>query len=305
MFYRGFRAKEGKILVWGLTVILIAVIFFIQENYYNSKHFREQTVNAENLLSAGDYKQAVQAYKSALSDKNHDEELTIGLANAYAGLEEYDKALEVLRASYKVKPSKRLCGEIEAISQKKTEYEYSQYISRAEVYHANKEYKKAITAYEKAKGIKSKEVTPYQRITAAYIAMQEYELAREEAAKGQAITKDESFSLLLELIDADILQEEYDKLIDQGREYTYHENYNKAINQYKQAMELKPEDITAYKEIAQVYMTMEVYGEAARILGKALALEQDKELDNLLAQAEEQLAQQEEVTVTAFQQAAP
>ncbi len=302
MFGR-FRAKEGKIFIWGLLVFLIAVIFFIQENYFNNEHFREQTVNAENLLSAGDYKQAVQAYKSALSDKNHDEQLTIGLANAYAGLEQYDKALEVLRSSYKIKPSKRLCEEIEAISQEKTEYEYSQYISRAEVYHANKEYKKAIAAYEKAKRIKSKAVTSYQRITAAYIAMQEYGLAREEAVEGQAITKDESFSILLELIDADILQEEYDKLIDQGEEYTYHENYDKAINQYKQAIELKPEDITAYKEIARVYLTTKAYGEAARILGKALELEPDKELDNLLAQAEELIGQQKEAEVV-FQQAA-
>lgn len=294
MFYRRFRAKEGKILIWGLFAIFIVVLFFIQHNYFNKKAFQEQTVKAENLLSAGDYKNAVQAYKSALSDKNHDEMLTIGLANAYTGLDQYDKALEVLRSCYKVKPSKRLCEEIEAISAKQTEYEYHQYINRAEVYHANKEYKKAIAAYEKAKRIKSKEITSYQRITAVYIAMQEYELAREEAVEGQAITKDESFSVLLELIDEGILENEYNKLMAEAKEYTCHENYKKAINQYEKAAELKPDDVTAYKEIAQIYITIEAYEEAEKILGEALEISRDKELDHLLSQTKERKALKED-----------
>ncbi|MDF2510812.1 MAG: hypothetical protein K0S04_678 [Herbinix sp.] len=300
MFYSRFRAKEGKILIWGLFAIFIAVLFFIQHNYFNNKAFQEQTVRAENLLSAGDYKNAVQAYKSALSTKSNDEMLTIGLANAYVGLDQYDKALEVLRVCYKVKASKRLCEEIEAISAKQTEYEYHQYISRAEVYHANKEYKKAITAYEKAKKIKGKEITSYQRITAVYIAMQEYELAKEEAVEGQAITKDESFSVLLELIDAGILENEYDKLMAQAKEYTGHENYKEAIAQFEKAALLKSGDIEAYKEIAKIYITTEDYGEAERILKEALKVSQDKELDNLLLQAKE--LQQDEIKGFVWQQ---
>ncbi len=282
-----FRAKEGKILIWGLFGILVIVLIVVQYSYLNHKAFKEQTVKAENLLSAGDYKNAVQAYKSALTGKSNDEALTIGLANAYVGLDQYDKALEVLRTCYKEKPSKRLCEEIEAISVKQTDYEYQQYISRAEVYHTNKDYKKAIAVYEKAKKIKSKEITSYQRITAVYIAMQEYELAREEAIEGQAITKDESFSVLLDLIDTGILENEYQTLIEQAREYTCHENYKKAINQYEKALKLKPEDITAYKEIAQVYITTQAYKDAERILKEALEIAKDKELDNLLIQVKE------------------
>lgn len=244
-------------------------------------------MKAENLLSAGDYKNAVQAYKSALEDKSHDEMLTIGLANAYIGLDQYDKALEVLRSCYKVKPSKRLSEEIEVISVKQTDYEYQQYISRAEVYHSNKDYKKAIAAYEKAKKIKSKEITSYQRITAVYIAMQEYELAKEEALEGQAITKDESFFVLLDLIDTGIQENEYDKLMEKAREYTCHGNYKKAINQYEKALGLKPDDVSAYKELAQIYITTKAYENATRVLNKALQISQDTELDNLLIQVKE------------------
>lgn len=287
MIYRRFRAKEGKILIWGLFVIFIVAFFSLQSNYFSKKAFKEQTIKAENLMSAGDYKNAVLAYKSALSGKGHNEQLTIGLANAYAGLDQYDKALEVLRTYYKENPSKRLCEEIEVISTKQTDYEYHQYISRAEVYHANKEYKKAITAYEKAKRIKSKEITTYQRITAVYIAMQEYERAREEAIEGQAITKDESFSVLLDLIEAGILETEYDKLMEQAEEYAVHENYNKAIHEYEQAAQLKPEDIAAYKEIAKIYITTKEYERAEIVLDKALSIDQDKELNSLLSQAQE------------------
>lgn len=287
MIYRRFRAKEGKILIWGLFVIFIVVIFSLQNSYFSKKAFKEQTIKAENLMSAGDYKNAVLAYKSALSGRGHNEQLTIGLANAYAGLDQYDKALEVLRTCYKENPSKRLCEEIEGISTKQTDYEYQQYISRAEVYHANKEYKKAITAYEKAKRIKSKEITSYQRITAVYIAMQEYERAQEEAIEGQAITKDESFSVLLDLIEAGILETEYHKLMEQAEEYAVHENYDKAINEYEKASQLKPEDIAAYKEIAKIYITTEEYERAEIVLDKALNIDQDKELNNLLSQAKE------------------
>lgn len=281
-----FRTKEGKLVLafLGLLIIIIGIFAFMKHS--DNKRLLEQAVMAENYLKAGNYEEAAEAYIKALSMKHSDQQLlSIGLADSYAGMKKYDKALEVLRSCYQKTSSKEIKEKIEEISAKKTDYEFFGAISRAEVYFSNKEYDKAIAEFEKAKLIKSKEVLSYKRIAEAYIEMGNYALAREEVLEGQEITQGDALNQTMELVDSFLMKEKYTELITEASEYIYQENYEDGILKYQEAIKLLPNEMEAYEGLAQVYMAQEKYDKAVRLLETAIQLVKNDELVELLNQA--------------------
>jgi tetratricopeptide (TPR) repeat protein len=280
-----FRTKERKVIAAILgTMIVIGVIIISTAS--KSGQIDEQAVMAENYLNAGSYENAVEAFIRALSMKNSDQEaLSIGLAQAYVGLEEFDEALEVLRACYQKKPTMKLEQEIEEVTSAKLDYEFLQSISRADVYFSNKEYDKAISVYEEAKLIKSKEGTSYARIAQAYIEQGKYDLAREEVLEGIEITRNEELEQLLVTIDTYLLKEDYELMVAQAKEYVYQENYEDGIAKYQEAIELLPTQSAAYKDLAQLYLERKEYSLAITLLTEAMKHTNDSELRELLSTA--------------------
>jgi tetratricopeptide (TPR) repeat protein len=286
MLHGVFRTKEGKLIaaILGISIIIIYVFGFTSKT--DSNQYMEQAVMAENYLKAGDYEQAIEAYVKALSMKDSNQELlSIGLADSYIGINEYDKALEVLRNCYQKTSGIKIKEKIEEVTSVKTEYEYLQSISRADIYYQNKDYDKAIAEYEKAKLIKSKEVTSYQKIAAAYIEKEEYDQAREEVLEGQALTQSKELEELLIQVEAYILKEEYVAMIEKAKEYILQENYDDGIDEYRKAIVMLPLEPAAYLGLAEVYIHQEKYSYAVIILKDALTLMKDKEIEDLYEKA--------------------
>ncbi len=289
-----FRTKERKVIA-AILGIIILIGFIIFNMASKAGQIDEQAVMAENYLNAGSFEHAVEAYQKALSMKNSDQEnLSIGLSRAYVGLEDFDKALEVLRACYQKKSTMRLEKEIEEVTSAKLDYEFLQSISRADVYFSNKEYDKAISVYEEAKLIKSKDSTSYTRIAQAYIEQGKYDLAREKVLEGIEINRNEELEKLLTTIDTYLLKEDYDLMVTQAEEYVYQENYEDGIEKYKEAIKLLPSQTKAYKNLALVYLEREEYDEAVSLLTEAVGLTKDAELRELLTTAMEQKEAEEE-----------
>jgi tetratricopeptide (TPR) repeat protein len=281
-----FRTKEGKIIaaILGLIVITIGVFVFI--NKTDNKQFVEQAVMAENYLKSGSFEQAVEAYTKALSIKDSDQQLlSIGLAEAYVGMNDYDNALEVLRSYYQKTSGIKIKEKIEEVTSAKTDYEYLQSISRGDIYFANSEYDKAITEYEKAKLIKSKEVTAYKLIAEAYIEIEEYNLAREEVIEGQALTQSHDLAEVLAKVNTYLLKEQYDTIVELAAEYIYQENYKDGIAKYEEAILLLPEEAMAYNGLVETYLTQKKYNKAVLLLQDVLAKIKNDELANLLEKA--------------------
>lgn len=283
-----FRTKEGKIITVILIFVFIIFGVIIYTGFSENKKFVEQAVMAENYLKAGSYEQAVEAYLKALSMTSSDKQsLTIGLAEAYVGTKDFDSALEVLRSYYQKTSGIKIKEKIEEVTSEKTDYEYLQSISRAEVYFSNKEYDKAIEEYDKAKLIKSKESLSYKRIAQAYVLKGEYELAKEEIIEGQALTQDTSLEGTLDAIEVLLKEQQYDSLVSEAAEFIYQENYEEGIKKYKEAIKLLPEEKPAYKGLADVYMLEEEYGSTILLLQDALKLIEDAELQEILDRAVE------------------
>lgn len=295
MYHRVLRTKESKIMIALLTLIVLITGIIIFANYRTNKKFEEQSVMAKEYLEAGNYEQAVEAYLKAMSMRNSDKELlSIGLAEAYLGVNNYDKALEVLRNSYQDKGGNTIKEKIEEVTLKKTNYEFQQIISHANTYYYNKEYEKAITEYEKAKLIKSKAVISYQRIAEAYIALGNYQLAREEVLEGLALTQSDELNKTLYKVDSYLLKVQYDAVLAEASEYIYQENYEDAIKKYNEALNLMPKEETAYGGLAETYLTLGEYEKAINMLNKYLEDSNSKRLNELLDTATALQAEKEE-----------
>lgn len=288
MLHGVFKIKGRSIVIATMGVVIIIMVIILSSRKVDNKKFLEQAVMAENYLETGHYEEAIEAYTTALSMNDQDHEiLTIGLAEAYAGIHDYDNALEVLRSCYQKTSGYLVKEKIEEIISEKTDYEYSQSISRAEIYFNNKDYEKAIDVFEEAKQIKSKDAIAYERIAEAYIEMGEYEKAKEELLEGQAITKDSSLEQILEEVETYLKQDEYNLILKQASEYIYQENYKDGVAKYQEAIKLLPGVSEAYIQLAQFYIDQKYYEQAIDFLQEAVSQIESKELQSLLKQAKE------------------
>lgn len=290
-----FRTKEGKIITVILIFIVIIIGAFAYTNYSENKQYKEQAVMAENYLNSGDFEQAVNAYLKAMSMKNSGQELlSIGLSEAYIGVNDYDNALETLRSCYQKTSGVRIKEKIEEVTSRKTDYDYLQIISRADIYFSNKEYDKAIDEYEKAKLIKSKEIIAYHSIAEAYIEKGEYGLAKEELIEGIELTQSDELNQILDTVDVLLLKQQYDLLVAAAAEYIYQENYEDGIKSYKEAIMLMPKEEQAYSQLADTYLAQQNYQKAVTLLQDALKQTQSDVLKGLLSNASELLLKEKE-----------
>lgn len=120
MLFGALRTKERIIIIALAALIVLAAGMFTVNHLSAKKKYEEQAVMAEEYLSAGNYIQAIEAYRTALSMKNGNKELlSIGLAEAYVGVNDYEKALEVLRDCYQKTNGVALKEKIEEVTLKK------------------------------------------------------------------------------------------------------------------------------------------------------------------------------------------
>jgi tetratricopeptide (TPR) repeat protein len=273
----------------GFMFTLAAI--FIYNAYVERKKCDKQTVMAQELLESGNYNEAIEAYQKAMSMKYGDEELlSVGLAEAYAGIHEYDKALEVLRSLYEDKKTTLVKEKIEDITARKSDYNFNQLISYGDTYFSNKEYNKAIDEYEKAKLIKSREDISYVKIVESYIAMEKYDLAKEEIQEGLALTESEKLKEMLNQVDKHLKELKYEEIINKASEYIYQENYDEALKRLSEAKSLIPEKDTAYKQMAEIYITKKEYDKAKKLLDSYLAKYKSKEAKDILKKVNDLIA---------------
>lgn len=279
------------------TVIFISVIFYFYNDKVSRIRYEEKAVMAKEYLEAGNYEEAQEAYLEALSMDYGDKELlSIGLAEAYAGMHEYDKALEVLRNRYEAEKSTAIKEKIEEITVKKTDYIYYQLISYGDTYFSNGEYSKAVDEYEKAKLIKSKADTTYIRIVESYMAMERYDLASEEIQAGLALTDSEKLKRLQEKVEERLNEIKYEEILAKAAEYIYQENYEEALNSLNEAIRLIPRKDSAYNRMAEVYITLKEYNTAKGLLQNYLRSNSSTETQDLLGKINDLIRKEEEKT---------
>lgn len=274
--------KKRWALILSFFIILVAAIL-TYNSYLARKKYEEQNVMAQEFLNSGSFEKAIEAYQKAMSMKYGDRELlSIGLAESYAGIHNYDKALEVLRSRYEVRKTTAVKEKIEEITARKADYTFYQLISFGDTYFANEEYGKAIDEYEKAKLIKSREETPYVKIVNSYMAMKNYELAKEEIQEGLALTESDRLDRMMNLVELKLKELKYEEILNQASEYIYQENYEYAIKRLNEAIWLMPSRDAAYNQMAELYIMLKDYDTAQALLQNYLRSNESEDAEELL-----------------------
>lgn len=290
-----FRTKERRIIAVILLFATIITGLSIFHHYREIKKYEEQTVMAKEYLKEKNFTEAVKAYRKALSMKDSNEEiLVIGLSEAYIGVGDYDQALVILRNCYQKTSGDRIKKKIEEVTLRKTNSEYLQTIKRADKYYSNGEYEKAISEYENAKLIKSKEITSYQRIAEVYINQNDYSSAYEEVMDGVEITHSDELKVLLTKIKINLIDQKYASIVKEADEYIYQENYKDGIKKYKKAIKLKPLSNIAYLELSKAYLALKKYDQVISLMQEARKIFTDDEIDSMLKKATELKAAEDE-----------
>lgn len=286
MSYGLFRTKERRIIAVILLLATIITGLSIFHHYRETKKYEEQTVMAKEYLKEKNFTEAVKAYRKALSMKGSNEEiLVIGLSEAYIGVGDYDQALVILRNCYQKTSGDKIKEKIEEVTLRKTDSEYLQTIKGADKYYLNGEYDRAISEYEKAKLIKSKEITSYERIAEVYIKQNNYSSAYDEVVNGVEITHSDELKALLAKIKINLINRKYVSMIKEADEYIYQENYKDGIKKYKKAIKLKPLSSIAYLGLAKAYLVLKKYDQVISLMQDARKIITNDELDGMLKKA--------------------
>lgn len=260
-----WNKKRWMLLISSLVFLLAAILIY--NSYIVRKRYEEKAVMAQEYLESGMFEEALKAYEEALSMNYGDKELlSIGLAESYAGINNYDKALEVLRSYYETEKTLAVKEKIEETTAKKADYTFYQLISFGDTYFSNGEYNKAIDEYEKAKLIKSRADTSYLKIVESYMAMEKYDLAKAEVQDGLALTKSEKLNDIMDEVESRIRESKYDEILECASEYIHQENYEEAFDRFNEAIRLMPERDSAYNQMAELYIFMKDYDAAKGLL---------------------------------------
>lgn len=288
-----WNKKRWMLIISALIFLLIAL--FIYNAYILRKRYEEQTVMAKECLETGNFEEAQEAYQKALAMNYGDKELlSLGLAEAYAGVHNYDKALEVLRSRYEVEKTIAVKEKIEDMTSKKTDYGFYQLISFGDTYFSNGEYSRAIDEYEKAKLIKSKSDISYLKIVESYMAMERYDLAKEEIEEGQALTESEKLNSMMSRVELRLNEIKYDEILLMASEYIYQENYDEAFSSFNEAIWLIPERDSAYNQMAELYITLKDFDTAKALLQNYLRSNRSSASEEILNKANELITQRKE-----------
>lgn len=285
--------KRGLIIIILTSIFLIALVL-IYNTYSTNKRYKEYAVMAQAYLEAESYEEAIAEYIKAMAMKNGDKELlTLGLAQAYVGIHDYDKALEVLRNRYQVSGTIVVKEKIEEITAEKSDYEFNQMISYGDTYFSNGEFNKAIAEYEKAKLVKSREDTSFVKIAKSYMELEKYDLAKEEILEGLALME----SVRLEVLQANVENKlkilQYEGVLSKASEYINQENYEDALNQFNEAIWLMPDVDTAYNQMAELYILMEDYYTAKYLIQNYLRSHNSEASEETLEKANRLIVQRE------------
>lgn len=287
--------NKKKWIFIALAFILLLTAVLIYNSYITKKRYKEQTTMAQEYFEEGNYEEAVKAYQKALSMNYGDRELlSIGLAESYAGINNYDRALEVLRSRYEIEKTNAVKEKIEEISAKKADHSFYQLISFGDTYFSNEEYNKAIDEYEKAKLIMSKEDISYLKIVESYIAMEEYNLAKEEIQEGLELTESTKLKEMLIKVETRLNEIKYDEILLKASEYIYQENYEEAFNSFNEAIWLIPEKDLAYNQMAELYISMGEYDTAKALIQNFLRSNVSEASQEILNKANELIRQRKE-----------
>ncbi len=182
------------------------------------KAFQNELATADNHYSSGDYDQALASYKNA-QEINPDEESVVSkISETEARIEQIQKEEE------------------ERIAKEKS---YRDNLSSADIFYSSGEFENALALYKVAEELK-----PGEKSVASKIKKTEEKIEAERLKEEKRIAQ--------QVKDNKRIDEKYKILIKEGDKLHNKSQYEEAIEKYKLALEVKPEESYPKDRIAEI-----------------------------------------------------
>ncbi len=194
------KHHHKKLVLIPLVIIILLGLgaggyFFVvhQQEVKAEEAYAAQISTADQDVKSKDYDTAIALYQSAIKKKPKDEKAYLGLADAYIGKNDYEKATKVLNDGYSATQSNALKSKLDETQKvykdKQAQQEYDKQLAAAKQYVQNKDYDNAAAAYQKALNIHPENADLYLGIANAYSGKSNYEQAISILQKGYDKTK--------------------------------------------------------------------------------------------------------------------
>lgn len=227
--------KRRNMIIIGIVaavLVICAAGFIVLYNLRNDPV--SILARAERYSTEQNFEQAINEFQRLIEIKPNNAAAYIGLADTYIGLEQPDKAVETLKTGLNETND-------EGISTKLIDL-----LSECANKHLNGDnYEQAISAFEQIIEIDSQNTPAYMGIADSYTALKDNDSAIEILKTALEITGDDS--IITEL--ADLLLKSADKSLSE-------KNYEQAISDFEQTLEIDRKNVNAYVGLADSYTNL-------------------------------------------------
>ena len=272
--------------------------------------YYHEAYNNKGLAHYGlkEYDKAIESYKKVIEIKPDDYGAHYNMGVVYYSLEEYDEAMECydksieLKSDYygaynnigavysKLEKNKEAIKWYDKAIDRKDDY-HEAYNNKGSAYYELKEYDESMKWYKKAIEIKSDYYKAHYNMSRVYDKLKKYEKVIECYEKMLEINPDAhlirfSISLIYKKLEkyeksieldkkAELKKDDYEAHYNRGNAHRDLEQYDRAIEWYKKAIEIKPDYYEAHYNRGNAYYDLEKYEKAIECFDKALEIKPD------------------------------
>jgi len=210
---------------------------------------KELVKKADESLSNGDYKTALNYYTIASTEVNS-AEIWEKLGAANMARKSYDEAVRAYNQALEINPESK-------IAQKRVKEIYNYYLNKGSSLLNDRKYKPAAEYYNRALRV----------IREPEVVKQTAEIYRELQQPEQSKTLMDEYHDLIKAIAEKEANREWQGIIDQGAVFLKNKAYQKAVDSWEQAFRLKP-DKDLFLKLASLYKGMKKHLELQTLLAK-------------------------------------
>lgn len=259
------RIVVGIVLLCFITVSVV----YLSIQIYEKQQYKVLLEFAENYYETGDYVNAIQSYKKIIQKQpKQQSDLVIKFADCYIGIQDYESAAMILQDAYALTESEKLRDKIQETVGLLLDTEYEANVQRGDKYIEAGEYSKAIQEYKEAYRLKPESGEALSLLITAYLDNGDIENANElfEDVKGRY---DDGLTLKLQnqIAEASV-REQYEQLLIEADDFFYNESYDECFDSYDQAITLLPEEMQAYEQMVDAYISLQRYEDAIKDVQK-------------------------------------
>lgn len=226
--------KRRIIIIIGIATALVicAAVLIVLHNLRNDP--ANILTQADRYLTEQRYGQAADEFQRVIEADPNNTAAYISLADAYVGLNEFDKAVETLKTGLNITNDESISNKLVNMLSESAQKHLSE---------AN--YEQAISEFEQVIEFDDQKTSAYIGIADAYTAIQNTDSAIEILKTGLEITGDEN-----------IMPELSDLLLKSADISLSDKNYEQAISIYEQILKIDEKNINAYVGLADAYTSL-------------------------------------------------